>query len=309
MTPSPTLLPHHFFPRSSLTQFALPTDCYLSDVLVYDIDESGSFRTSVDEAADAIVRMTLDQGSATICEQQDMLPADAASALAIPVFRGGHTVSVVVLFARKANQEIQDPVGVFEIWEPIGEYEEVGLRSGYYGKMERFQNVSSFVRFEKGSGLPGQVWSGRLAIVQDDLGNHPGFLRAAGASADLLQSAIGIPVASEQFCCTAVLISSQSTPIARAFEVWNRCDDHFELTSCAYMDVEDGFALELGSTCPLDEGILGHAMRIEQAALVEDVPALMLARSSDLAMPSPTAGLAIPHFQGDTVTSICLLMF
>jgi len=40
------------------------------------------------------------------------------------------------------------------------------------------------VRFEKGSGLPGQVWQDRRGVIHDELATHPGFLRAAGASAE-----------------------------------------------------------------------------------------------------------------------------
>ena len=298
---------HHV--PNSLTRFALPSRCYLSDVSVFDVDDSGALGSADGDTCHAIAARALNAADAIVTTDASILPEDCAAAMAIPVFSSETVRSVIVFCAGQATDETPDPVGVFEVWSPIGTYDEVALQMGYYGNMERFQNVSSFVRFDKGNGLPGIVWQQRLGLVQDDLANHPGFLRAAGASADLLQAAVGIPVASDDYRSTAVLISSQTTPIARGIEVWKLNGDSFELSSHAYLGVEDSFKLSNGATVPQKTGILGTTLDRGCAVLAEDLPALMLARSSDDAMPGPTAGLAIPFFDGVTLTSITLLLF
>lgn len=104
--------------------------------------------------------------------------------------------------------------------EAVGRYAELGLADGYFGSLERFQNVSSFVRFECGMGLPGQAWERGYSVIHRDLPNHPGFLRAAGASAEALASAVGIPVSGDEFIATVVLINSSDRPIARGMQSW-----------------------------------------------------------------------------------------
>ena len=303
---------HHLYHNpwsSSLTTSSIPSNCYLSDIVVFDADEHGHLTSDGMMGTLPVVESAFETGTAKVTTNQ--LPNDAAAGMAIPVHRGGSVVSIVLLLAKKPEDSSQDPVGVFEVWEPIGEYEEVSLRQGYYGKMERFQNVSSFVRFEKGNGLPGQVWERSCAVIHDDLANHPGFLRAAGASADLLRTAIGIPIAGKKFESTAVLISSATTPIARGMEVWSVCPDtdEFELTSAAYHELGEGYELPVGTKCSKDSAPFAR-MKDEIHALVTDDPNELLAqRSPDVALPGPTSGLAIPFFEGVTLTSLTVLLF
>ncbi|TWU03722.1 hypothetical protein Pla100_06520 [Neorhodopirellula pilleata] len=294
---------------SSLTTSSIPTNCYLSDVAVFDVEADGHFAHNRFGEVLPVVHRALASGTAEVTTSQ--LPLDAASAIAIPVYRDNRIVSIVVLLSRKSDETIQDPIGVFEVWEPIGPYEEVALKDGYYGAMERFHNVSSFVRFEKGNGLPGQVWDRRCAVIHDDLANHTGFLRAAGASADLLRTAIGIPIAGDRFHAAAVLISSVSTPIARGMEVWSVLPDSndFELTSSAYYQLGDDYALPIGTVCHCDAAPFVR-MRTEKRAMVTDDPNELLAgRDPRLALPGPTSGLVIPFFDGVTLTSLAVLLF
>ncbi|MFG0254513.1 MAG: GAF domain-containing protein [Rhodopirellula sp. JB053] len=297
---------------SKLSISSLPSACFLSDVAVFDIDESGNPSSSHRPELLPLAESAVQSGSSEVASSD--LPSGASAGISIPVYYDGKVVSVVVLLARSAEGEVEtneSPIGVFEVWEPIGIYDEVALKDGYYGKMERFHNVSSFVRFERGSGLPGQVWDGRCSMIHDDLGNHPGFLRAAGASADLLRTAVGIPVAAEHFRSTAVLISSSQTPIARGMEVWKVCEgrDEFELVSAAYHNLGDDYALPIG-TCRSGELSPFSRLKQEMRALVTDDPSELLAgRDKDVAAPGPTSGLAIPFFEGVTLTSITLFLF
>lgn len=300
---------------SALTESAIPSNCFLSDVIVFDVDlekqagSGDSFLPNRMSGRMPIAEAALASGAAEITTKR--LPMNASSAIAIPVHRGDRIVSVVTLLARKPDATMPEPLGVFEIWEPIGPYQEVSLKDGFYGPLERFQNVSSFVRFEKGNGLPGLVWDQRCAVIHDALADHPGFLRAAGASADSLSTAVGIPIACDQFYSAAVLISSASTPIARGMEVWSvRADaNEFELTSAAYRHLGEDYPLPVGTVCSGDKPPFDR-LRYEKRAMVTDRPNDLLAgRSPDAAVPGPASGLAIPFFDGLTLTSITLFLF
>ncbi len=283
---------------------------FLSDVRVYDVDVSGHLIDPVGLPTESLATRAIESGCAEVTTDSSVMSDDSSSAIAIPVFRDQRVVSVAVLSARTLNDERDDVVGVFEVWEPVGVYEELGLKAGYYGRMERFRTVSSFVRFEKGNGLPGQVWQQCCGVIHDDLSNHPGFLRAAGASADLLRTAIGIPVAAQRYHSTAVLISSAVSPMAKAMEVWQTEDDGFALLGGAYDSEETAERLALHSNAKLDllSGLPGLANQANGAVLSDDVDRLMAGRSR-LDNESPTAGLAIPFFCGDVMTSVTTLLF
>ena len=188
----------------------------VSNVEVYRVDDADSLHSISDTGTSFLSLAAQSAHDQFPClASSDSLPNHVAAAIAIPVICGAKCTSVVVLALRPSES-----FGVLEIWKPVGRYAELGLVDGYFGSLERFQNVSSFVRFECGMGLPGQAWESGCSVIHDDLPNHPGFLRAAGASAEALASAVGIPVCGDEFIATVVLINSSDMPIARFMQSW-----------------------------------------------------------------------------------------
>ena len=199
--------------------------------------------------------------------------------------------------------------GVFEVWKPVPPHEELALAHGSYGLMERFAGVSRFVRFEKGNGLPGQVWDQNLPVVHDDLSHHPGFLRAAGASADILQTAIGLPIqAGGEFYAAMLMISSTTSPLARGFEVWRADDEGYGLVTSAYHGLGESYCL--ADQARATEGSLADLVALRgTAVLTEEPEQLMAGRDVAAASPGPTAALAIPFYDGDVLRSVATLLF
>ena len=287
----------------TLTTLSSESPSFISEVRTYQVDASRCIVGDVDSPFEQLVKQCLESGLAQIAssdgEQSDL----HAAMTAIPIYRLEQMISIVVI----ASGQGDSLSGVFEIWTPIGEYEELGLASGYFGNLARFQNVSSFLRFEKGSGLPGQVWNSLRAVIHNDLSNHPGFLRAAGASAGSLDTAIGIPVAGEFYFGTVVLISSKTSPIARGFEVWRAEPDGFTLQSCSYNAEE--LEAPVGSTLPLDQGIPSLISEGGGAVMSHDLDILKAGRKA-LSSDQACAGfLVIPFYEGDALTSVAALLF
>ena len=247
-------------------------------------------------AEDAGIASVVQSGSAVLAS------TDQLERLLLPVFRGNELVSVV-------DFHLSDPsiaVGVTEIWEPVGVYDEVRLTAGSFGKLDRFQNVSSFVRFEKGNGLPGQVWATEQGVIHDNLANHPGFLRAAGASAGSLQTALGMPVQSDKYKATVVFIGSQKTPIATACEVWSKAEDHFELKHCSYATQDDTSSFQTGEKLACDAGLIGLINDHHGAVVSSDAEVLMTGRPDG----NPFAkGVAIPSYVEQEIASVTKLFF
>lgn len=269
---------------------------FLKDVLVIDVDGSVP-STCESDLVNAAVEKSMASGFPVI----EMSDEEGLVTLVLPVFRGNQIVSLTALLAWASESAI----GVFEIWQPVGEYDELNLTGGYFGSLERFQNVSAFVRFEKGSGLPGQVWRNLSFVVHDNLPAHTGFLRAAGASAESLQVAVGMPVRSDQFLATALLISSDLAPIARAFEVWRCGDSEFLLETHAYQNLPPALRLEDGAAVPREGSLPGLALEAGAARVTEDPAILSRGRGEEMLQ---GRGIAVPFFEGERLTNVLTLV-
>lgn len=110
--------------------------------------------------------------------------------------------------------------GAIEIWE--NRDDTLQLNDGYYGRAQRFAEVSRAMSFRHGEGLPGSVWVANTPKLMVDLGRSSAFLRSREAAACGLTHGVGIPVpvpGDKRY--VLVLLSSPQTPIARRFELWD----------------------------------------------------------------------------------------
>ena len=179
--------------------------------------------------------------------------AGLTCAVAVPVFRGGALMAVLVLFCGEDREHI----GAIEVWHTPKNSYEMGLVDGYYGTAEVFEWTARHINFMKGSGLPGQTWANDAPVVFADL-RAPRFLRWEKAEEVGITRGVGIPIATPQAgVYVLTLLSALATPIARRFEVWTLVGDGLSLT--------DGFCEEAGllGAAPLrlalGEGTIGKA--------------------------------------------------
>lgn len=277
---------------------------FLSNIIAIEVDDSGSTPVTDNPLIDRVIDVTFETGLPAI-KQSSEGEADAV-AMCVPIYRCGQIVSVLVFVGNPVDGVHPNNVGVMEIWQPIGQHDELSLTQGYFGGLERFQNVSSFVRFEKGSGLPGQVWRNLSFVVHDNLPSHAGFLRAAGASAESLQVAFGIPVVGDHFLASALLISSDAAPIARGYEVWRCAEDHFKLESSAYQRMEQSQMFEGQTTLPIHGTLPGLALESGVASISED-PAIVYS-GRPFRQDTGHRGVAVPFYEAERVTNILTLV-
>lgn len=283
--------------RVVLLSSASPTDkvFFLRQVFIHDF-RNGQI-TPNEQSLNACAERTLADGCPHIERNGERV------LLSLPVFRAAELRSIVN-FMGTAQPGVS---GVFEIWQPTGVYHDLKLTESYFGQLDRFQNVSSFVRFEMGAGLPGQAAMHGQAIIHDDLQNHPGFLRAAGASAGELQAAVALPIFGPDFVAIVLLISSKSTPLARWIEVWKPHGAELELSQIAQTDVDADLRCQfnVGQRLPLASGILGEVIREQAAVLSTDSNLLTPCRGSHQPAGQQSC-LAIPTYHGSDLNSICL---
>jgi hypothetical protein len=154
--------------------------------------------------------------------------AGITCAIAIPIFSGQFLLSVIVLLC---GDDDELP-GAIEVWGKNPERKnELHLKNGYYGTLEKFEWISRRISFQKGTGLPGSIWDYHIPQIVSDLSNSGSFLRASNAQLEGITTAFGIPfIYDSQNEYILTFLSAKGTPIARRFEIWLPDRDHKTLS-------------------------------------------------------------------------------
>jgi hypothetical protein len=189
------------------------------------------------------------------------------AAVAIPFFHGSEMVAVVAFYCGGR----EDSEGCIEVWESNG-MGELEHADGYYGKLSAFEKVSQESKFSRGQGLPGLVFQSGAPQLIDDLKRSNAFLRAAAARESGVASGLGFPVYNgDTIAQVVLLLSADSTPLARAFEIWTPNDDGRLTRSQSFYSPElSAFAearreLSFGA----DEDLVGRVLATELPLAVE----------------------------------------
>lgn len=136
----------------------------------------------------------------------------------LPLLYGGKCVAVVVMLFGGGDKAL----GGLECWLPVKERLELTLGSSFYAGMPRFEKISQYVQFPKGSGLPGGVWESTSPNLLTGLATSKSFIRAAGAGAEGLSSAIAWPVTDygDKLHAVIMFLSAGRSPLAEVMQVW-----------------------------------------------------------------------------------------
>jgi len=144
--------------------------------------------------------------------------AGISCAIALPIFAGQFLLSIIVLLCGDDTEL----AGAIEVWgKNLDRPSELHLIDGYYGCLEKFEMISRDICFQKGMGLPGNIWDYHIPQIVADLSTSASFLRASNAQLDGITTAFGIPfIYDEKHEFVLTLLSARGTPIARRFEIW-----------------------------------------------------------------------------------------
>ncbi|MCA9262041.1 MAG: GAF domain-containing protein, partial [Planctomycetales bacterium] len=202
--------------------------------------------------------------------------------------------------------------GAFEVWGR-NHRDELGLAASYYAGLERFGLVSQYVKFPRGSGLPGETWVSRFPKLISRLGQSPRFMRAAGAKAEGLATALSIPVMRTALELDSVVMALSSTraPIARVFEIWARDSDDDSLRICqadygGYIDLQPSSAR---LRYRVGEGFAGKAWESGRPQVTLQWEALEEARGDGPARYGLTSAVAIPVFVHTEPAAVVVMVF
>jgi hypothetical protein len=228
------------------------------------------------------------------------------AALAFPVFRAGECSAVVCLLCGSQEQA----GGCMEIWEP-NPLRELAHAGGYYGTLSAFAHVSRLMRFPLGRGLPGIVWERGAPHIIEDTRASNSFLRASAARDSGVEAGLGIPLHRDgALSQVLVLLSAQTTPLARAFEVWlPDAQQRFRLAESFYGRGFSASAAPDARSVAAGAGVLGRALLtgLPYAFSTADADSPFPGRERALAA-GVRGGIAIPLDVDGTVRALVMLL-
>lgn len=218
--------------------------------------------------------------------------------IGVPVVHAGECIAVVVmLFGGGENA-----LGALESWEPVSDRLEVTLGSSFYAGMPRFEMISKYVQFPKESGLPGTVWSELRPKLLTGLATSKAFMRAAGAGAEALSTAVAWPVADhgDRLYSVCVMLSSSKSPLAEVMQVW----EPHEEQPLVLTRTDDAIGNPLREACKDNPPVSGDGLL---GAIIENnlprVISNLNERNDPISTAAVKAGLsrviAIPVFAGE----------
>ncbi len=121
---------------------------------------------------------------------------------------------------------------------------------GYYGGLEAFGKLSRLLQFQSGTGLPGLALERGVPQVIEREGQSNAFIRASIARDYGIETGIAIPIfRGDSVAHVLVLLSTSTTPIARAFEVWAPEGEGLVLRSSHYATGLEAFAQASAKLC------------------------------------------------------------
>ena len=226
--------------------------------------------------------------------------------IGVPVLRGGEVKSVVVLMFGGG----ESAVGAVESWVPVPHRGEVTLGTSYYAGLPRFEKISRHVQFPRGSGLPGGVWEAMSPTLLTGLSRSKDFIRAAGAGAEGISSAVAWPVSdyADRLTSVCVLLSAGRSPLARVMQLWTPHETHGLVLTRT--DARTGHALrEVCAAAPavMGEGVVGRAWQTNTPVLCGNLPAEDDAASKAAVELGLTQAVALPVHVGETLRGVIAL--
>lgn len=235
-------------------------------------------------------------------------------AVAIPAMQGEHCRGVIVFLCDESDGK----QGAFEVWRP-NERSELALTESWHAGLDRFGLISQYVKFPKRAGLPGKVWDDRFPRVMGSLSRSRDFVRAAGAKAEGLSTAIGIPFMKSPFHLDAVLLllSAVRTPIARVMEVWaaepqsgaqsGATTGSLKIVSADYGPHVDLAPLSQRLRLKVGDGLAGRVFKDKAPWLTRDLLGVEFRRGKQFTEGDFEWGLGLPIFVGEELLAVVTL--
>lgn len=221
--------------------------------------------------------------------------------VALPILITNEVVAAVLLTAGIAD----DGKIALERWSRT-ERDELGLSESAYRGLAHFETISPYVKFPRGSGLPGETWDDRKARIIARIDQSKAFMRAAGARKEGLRYGLGIPIMATEHELEDVLVilSTVDFPFQLAMETWVPSDDQTELSL-----VQSSYAVGVSSPqrakVNYGDGIVGQCYASRIPVMMND------AQEDTSLIPLFDQGarfaLALPIFNGDRLAQILTL--
>ncbi|MEW4561661.1 GAF domain-containing protein [Bremerella sp. JC770] len=226
---------------------------------------------------------------------------DGSIEIALPILLTNEVAAAVLFTVQVAD----DCKIALERWTRT-DREELGLTESAYRGLKHFETISPYVKFPRGSGLPGETWDDRKSRIIARIDQSKAFMRAAGARKEGLRYGLGIPVMTteHELGDVLVILSTVDFPFQQAMETWLPSEDQTELNL-----VQSSYAVGISTpqrlTVSYGEGIVGQCY-------ASRIPVMMHNSEEDKSLvplfdQGARFALALPIFNGDRLVQVLTL--
>ncbi len=269
---------------------------------IADVD-AGVAKYVVERTLRGLCPVVLNREDMAACWSSDSL---ASAVMTFPVVCKQQVRACVVLSICCPD----DTMAAFEIWSR-NERDELGLNGAVFASLSRFASISQYVKFPRGSGLPGQSWEDREVKLITGLGASPNFMRAAGARAGGLDVGLATPVMTTAHDLNSVilLLSARATPITRLFEVWDWDEEagvatrRNAATSYCHAAMKAGESMSFAK----GEGVVGRVVETGIPLASDELEQVAEKRCASLSSDQISCVVALPVFVGELLKSVVVL--
>ncbi|MBA2113978.1 GAF domain-containing protein [Bremerella alba] len=221
--------------------------------------------------------------------------------IALPILITNEVVAAI-LFTVHATDDCKIAL---ERWSRT-DRDELGLTESAYRGLQHFETISPYVKFPRGSGLPGETWDDRKSRIIARIDQSKAFMRAAGARKEGLRYGLGIPIMAteHELECVLVILSTVDFPFQQAMETWLPSEDQTEL-SLVQSSYAVGITPPPRSAVSYGEGIVGQCY-------ASRIPVMMHNADDDATLvplfdQGARFALALPIFNGDRLVQVLTL--
>lgn len=241
-----------------------------------------------------------DADSTLLREANHRSGVELKALVAIPFVNDRNSITIVVF-------GIGEGFGGLEVWSR-DDRDELSISGSYYHGLESFEFISQYVRFPRGSGLPGNSWKSRRPKMVKDPSVDANFIRSFAKDQAELSVCVGIPVTCEYGSDGAVLLllSSSQQPIAHHVDIL-QCKSATPSEDEMYPPVK---LVDLETTRDGGNGGNGHS-RMQKVCdrLAQSRDVLLLPAGDPCLAAGCQGALVVPFFDKHQIRSALQLSF
>jgi hypothetical protein len=211
--------------------------------------------------------------------------------LGFPIVSGDRFIASVVIYLTSNPRS----GGCLEIWNVDEARSVLRHAGGHYVACADLERISHLLQFQRGVGLPGQVWRRGVPVLMPNIARESSFIRSSVAQQIALERGLGIPIGDGRDVSQVLtMLARVDEPFLRSAEIWRLSARDATLVGAA------GSSMPPETTIMLGEMLVGRVAQSSRPCVVA---------GSAGGPPKAAISLGLPVFGVAGLTHVIILKF